>query len=574
MRRLIGLAGPQLPAYARAGLIGLTVSGLYVAVGVVLARAIGLLLDGAPLGDLAGLLALAGVLLLGRSVATWLYTRAAAAAAGEVKIALRERLYRKILSLGPAWTNAARTGQVQGMLTDGIDAIERVYSRLLLQTAVSFVAGLGIALYIVSVDAVVGGIVLAGLLGMPAIVVLSKRVLRGTGELWWQRYAEVHATYVDHLQGIATLKVLGASRRKGEELQEHALDFRDATIATMTRESLFSSAIGASAGIGGALSVGLGALHVADGQLALADLLLILFLARECFRPLSDLTSGFHMAYYGIVLSQPLFELLDTEPAVIEPPDPVAAPVGTGPPPVTFEGVSFRYPGGDTEVVRDLDLRIASGETVALVGRSGAGKSTCAMLLLRLLDPIAGRITVGGVDITELGLDDLRRQIALVAQDTHLFGGTVRDNLLLARPDARDDQLWAAVTDAAAERFVRALPAGLDTQIGERGVKLSGGERQRIAIARALLADRPILLLDEATSSVDVASEAAIQAALDRLRVGRTTLVIAHRLSTVHGADRVVVLDDGEVVEQGRPGDLVGTGGAFAQLVATQRGAR
>lgn len=574
--RLIGLARPQLRGFLAVGAIGLAVSGLYVAVGVILARAIGRIFDGSQISDITGLLALAALIMLARAVALWAYARSAAAVAGDVKISLRQRLYRKVLELGPSWTSASRTGHVQGMLTDGVDAVEKVYSGLLIQTAVSFIAGAIIAIYIVSVDPVVGTVVLVALLGMPATVMLSKLALKNTGELWWQAFGDLQATYVDHLQGIATLKVFGASQRRGEELHDRAITFRDTAIATMTRESLFSSYVGVAAGVGGALSVGIGALHVADGTLALADLLLILFLARECFRPLTDLTRGFHLAYYGIVVTAPMFALLDTSPQVADTSADVTTSAASGgpAPQVTFDVVSFRYPGGDDLVVRDLDLTVESGETVALVGRSGAGKSTCAMLLLRFFDPTAGRIAIDGQDIRELTLADLRSRISLVAQDTHLFGTTVRDNLLLARPNAAEAELWTVLDDAAAGEYVRLLPEGLDTLIGERGVKLSGGERQRLSIARALLKDSPILVLDEATSSVDVSSESEIQAALDRLRVGRTTLVIAHRLSTVRGADRVVVLDDGAMVEQGRPGDLVTVNGAYARLVATQRGTR
>lgn len=577
--RLVVLARPQWRAFATVAVIGLCVSGLYVGVGIVLARAIDRTYRGEALADVTGLLGLAGGLLLLRAVAVWGYTRAAAAVAGDVKISLRERLYRTVLDLGPAWTGRSRTGEVQGMLTDGVDAVERVYSGLLIQTGVSFTVGVAIAGYIATVDPAVGAIVGIALLGMPAVVVLSRVALRGTGEMWWQTYGDLHSTYVDHLQGITTLKVLGAGRRRGQGLHRRALAFRDAAIATMGRESLFSTYVGVAAGIGGALSVGVGALHVADGTLGLADLLLILFLARECFRPLTDLTRGFHLAYYGIVVSRPMFDLLDSQPMVTDPPvrhahsgDIPSRPAAGTSPAVVFEAVSFAYPGGDALVVGDLDLTVAAGETVALVGRSGAGKSTCALLLMRFYDPTLGRVTIGGRDIRDLPLALLRSQVALVAQDTHLFGGTVRENLQLADPGAREGELWRALDDASAGGFVRALPEGLDTVIGDRGVKLSGGQRQRLSIARALLKDAPILVLDEATSSLDVANEADIQQAVERLRRGRTTLVIAHRLSTVQGADRVVVLDRGRIVEQGPPGVLGHGDGAYARLLATQLG--
>jgi ATP-binding cassette subfamily C protein CydD len=234
--------------------------------------------------------------------------------------------------------------------------------------------------------------------------------------------------------------------------------------------------------------------------------------------------------------------------------------------------VTFAYQNGARPALRDLSFTVEAGETVALVGRSGAGKSTVAALVYRFFDPQSGSIRLKGTDLREWAPDELRQMIAIVAQDTYLFHGTVADNLLLARPDALPADLERAARAANAHDFIAALPNGYSTVIGERGVKLSGGERQRIAIARALLKDAPLLILDEATSNVDAHNEAAIQEALTRLAEGRTTLVIAHRLSTIVNADRiVVVLRDGSAVESGRHGELVRLEGAYAQLVAAQQ---
>jgi len=233
--------------------------------------------------------------------------------------------------------------------------------------------------------------------------------------------------------------------------------------------------------------------------------------------------------------------------------------------------VTFGYDAGKRPALSDLSFEVNSGETVALVGRSGSGKTTVINLLLRFWDPQHGKITLGGKILRDYALETLRSQISVVSQDTYLFHGTVADNLRISKPDATEEELKRAARLANVHDFATTLPQGYDTIVGERGTRLSGGERQRIAIARVLLRDTPILLLDEATSSVDAENEAIIQEALDRLKQGRTTLVVAHRLSTVRGADRIVVLDDGRMVESGSHNELIGAGGIYAQLVSAQR---
>ena len=236
-------------------------------------------------------------------------------------------------------------------------------------------------------------------------------------------------------------------------------------------------------------------------------------------------------------------------------------------PSVDFESVTFRYRPNDVPAVDGLSFSMRPGEVIAFVGRSGSGKTTVASLLLRFFDPQGGAIRVGGTDIRTFPLERLRSLCSIVSQDTYLFHGTVRENLLLARPGASQAELDQAAKSAAAYTFIHALPAGYDTVVGERGVKLSGGERQRISIARAILKDAPILILDEATSSVDIANEASIQEALSGIMKGRTTIVIAHRLSTVRNADRIYVLDRGRITESGSHAELMALGGAYRHLV-------
>jgi ATP-binding cassette subfamily C protein CydCD len=237
---------------------------------------------------------------------------------------------------------------------------------------------------------------------------------------------------------------------------------------------------------------------------------------------------------------------------------------------VRFEGVTFSYGPGEPQALKGVSFAVEPGQTVAIVGRSGAGKTTTTQLLLRFWDPDTGRILLGGHDLHEFELDDLRAHVALVAQDTYLFNASLRENLCLARPDATQAELDEAMRLANAQEFVVGLPEGYDTVVGERGLQLSGGQRQRIAIARALLKNAPILVLDEATSHLDAENERLVRDALDQLMRGRTTLVIAHRLSTVRHADKIVVLDDGRVAEEGSHDALLARGGIYAHLIAAQ----
>jgi ABC-type multidrug transport system ATPase subunit len=327
---------------------------------------------------------------------------------------------------------------------------------------------------------------------------------------------------------------------------------------------------------GAAVALGWGAVRVADGDLELRALMIVLMLGVEVFRPLRELVQLYHDGVMAMSSAEGIFAIMDS-PAAVSDPDGerethlTAGAVGDLNPEITFEDVSHAYSEGRRPALHDLSFALHEGETLGLVGPSGAGKSTIVWLMLRFFDPQQGVIRLGGRDLRDIPLHQLRERISVVTQDTYLFHGTVAENLRFGNPNATQAQLEEAARAANAHEFISQLPRGYDTVVGERAVRLSGGQKQRIAIARALLKDAPILILDEALSSVDAENEALIQQALDGLMEGRTTLIIAHRLSSVVNADRILVLEEGRLVETGNHGELVAAGGLYANLMSQQQ---
>jgi ATP-binding cassette subfamily C protein CydD len=558
--------------------LGLAISGTYVGQGILVAQVVGHILTKATrtLGTMGTtilpLLIGIGTLILVRAGLLWLREVSSIATAAAVKVALRRRLYAYLLVLGPGYLSRTRTGTVQSTLVDGVEALEGYLGSYVPQAFVALLAPAFILCYLFTLDSLVGLLTLVCVLLVPFGPPLYTRILGERGQRHWNAYTALNAQFLDSMQGMTTLKAFNASTRRGQELQAESVTLYRATMAQIAISLLGNGVVGLAMGVGTGLAIGVGAFHLAIGVLTLPALLTILFLAGECFRPLVDLSTYWHLGYTGLSAATGIFALLDAQPEVNDCSKPVSRVSREIAPTVTFSEVSFAYDDGQRPALRNFSLTIASGETVALVGRSGAGKTTVVSLLLRFFDPQVGQITLNGRDLREYSLETLRAMIAVVAQDTYLFHGTVADNLRLGKPDATPAELEAAAQTANAHTFISTLPQGYETVIGERGLKLSGGERQRIAIARALLKDAPILILDEATSSVDAANEAAIQEALERLIANRTTLVIAHRLSTVVKADRILVLDQGQVAEIGSHSELIAHQGAYARLIVAQGG--
>lgn len=568
LRKLVALCPALRLGLAKVAVVLLGIAMAYAVQAISLARAVAAIMSG-EYSRIAGPLAVLVTALAVRALLIAQRGRVALRVTGPVCARLRAALATKLLELGPGWTSTRRTGELQAKLVDSVEAVDPFLARLIPQYIVTPLAAAGMAAFVIAIDPLVGLVVLACAVTAPLVPLLSWRFVRAPTERWQRGYRALYADNLDAIQGMTSLKVLGASGRRNEQLSQQALEFcRTSTKVIL----LWGPALGLVAFLaatGSALAVALGALHHVTGRISSEGLLMVLLLSRECFRSIRDLEGAYHDSWSFRADAPELFALLETEPSVRDGKEGLSTRCSNEFA-LKFENVSFSYETNSRRALDGFELSAAAGERVALVGRSGAGKSTVVSLLMRFFDPSEGRIWIGDRDVRELELKGLRRSIAVVSQHSYLFHGTLRDNLLLGRPGATEAQLREAARAAQIHRFVDRLPHGYDSRIGERGLTLSGGERQRIAIARALLQDAPILVLDEATSSVDGENEFEIQSALKRLSQGRLTLMIAHRLSSVRDFDRVILMDAGQIVEQGSHEGLMAQGGAYARLAAAQ----
>ena len=547
-------------------LVGLAAVAAGIARLALLGWLLGRVLAGESLRTLTPAIVLTAAALVLRSALDYARTMVAHHTAARVQQHLRQTLYAQVAALGPAHFARARTGDVMLALVEGVQQLEVYFGQYLPQLFVSALTPLLIFAFVAFVDLPVALVLLVAAFGVLLAPALWHGRDRQASLARNRDYGAFGADFLDAVQGLATLKAFGQSGARARQLEERAHELFRSTMWVLGSNTMARGITDTGIALGAAVALALGAWRVSTGAMSVPALLVILMLGVEVFRPLRELRILLHQGMLGLSAARGIFAILDATPAVHDrPPGPEPTDAG-----VVFDAVTFSYPGARNPAHVDLSFRVRSGERVAIVGPSGAGKSTIARLLLRFHDPDRGQVAMGGRDLRELSLEQVRRRVALVSQETWLFHGTVGDNILMGKPDASAEELRAAARAANAEEFILRLPQAYDTVVGERGVRLSGGQRQRIAIARALLRDAPILVLDEALSSVDAESEALIQTALDRLMQGRTTLVFAHRLSSVVGADRTLVLDHGRLVEQGTHADLLGRGGAYARLMAGQ----
>lgn len=411
---------------------------------------------------------------------------------------------------------------------------------------------------------------------MPFLYYSTKYYLRTlVGRLKEVKRLEAASLQIVH-EAVSMMRVIlsfGRQTYEQDKFRKHGETAVAARVTVTTKQTLFTLAVHSTTAVGTALVLGVGASHVLDGTLTVGQLLVIMSYIAAVYQPLEAITSTLGQIRAQTVQLQMALELLEEEPGIIESPN--AVEIGRARGQIVFENVSFAYDERQP-TLKGLSFEASAGQVLAVVGPTGAGKSTLISLIPRFYDPAEGRVLLDGIDIRELTLDSLRRQISMVLQEPLLFSTTIGENIRYGRLDATDEEVEEAAKAANAHDFIMRLPDKYKTALGERGSRVSVGERQRITIARAFLKDAPILILDEPTSSIDSRTEAVILDALDRLMIGRTTIMIAHRLSTVRHADWTVVLNQGEIAEQGTPDDLLARQGLYAQLseIQSRRAAR
>jgi len=485
---------------------------------------------------------------------------------------LRRQTYSHLLRFPPGWFHERKTGELVSRLTDDIGAIQTTVGSEMSMALRSLLAAVGGMVMIFVTSPALAGI---ALLMVPPLSILSVRIgrrIRRQARTMQDELAAANASLKEAVSAIETVQIFGGeateATRYGDRIER---SFLASNRLAMSR-GIFVGAVEFAAFAVVTALLYLGARQVLADELTPGAMTIFLIYTLMVATSLATLANLWGNLQRAMGASERVFELLDEAPQIADPVDPRPFPPSLpmrGE--VVFEHVDFRYPTRpDVAVLSDIDFAIRPGEVVALVGRSGAGKSTIAALLQRFWDVTEGRVTVDGVDVRSARLADLRGGMAAVSQEPVLFSGTLRENILYGRPDATEAEVEAAVRDASLSDFMAHLPDGLDTVVGERGVKISGGERQRVAIARAILADPAVLVLDEATSHLDSANERLVQTALDRLMVNRTTLVIAHRLSTVRSASQILVIERGVIVERGNHEQLLARGDLYAELVRTQ----
>lgn len=528
--------------------LGVLATVLIVAQATLLAHVIAdVFIGGASLGTVAPQLVWLAVISVARGLVDAGFEATGRIGAARVMAELRSRLVRHLLLARPGALQTERSGELAASAVQGVDALEAYFARYLPQAVLAALAPLFILAWTIPRDWEAAAILAVTAPMIPVFMVLIGRLAERSTRRRWRRLSRLSAQFLDLVSGLETLRAHGRAEAQTRSIAAAGESYRRETMATLRIGFLSALVLELLAMIGVAMVAVTVGVQLADGALGLTAGLTVLILAPELYMPLRRLGSQFHASADGMAAAERIFEILDQPAAVSVPSAPVPAPDPSASP-LVLSGLRFSHPGRD-EVLRGAELIVKPGETVALVGPSGGGKSTLLSLLLRLADPDTGSVSCNGVDLRDVDPAEWRRRIAWVPQRPTVFAGTIEDNVRLADPEAPGWRLLEALRRAGLSELVRELPEGLKTPVGEGGRRLSAGQAQRLALARAFLRDAPLLLLDEPTAHLDEATELEVADAVARLAAGRTALLVAHRPELARHADRVVELRDGLIHE-------------------------
>jgi ATP-binding cassette subfamily C protein CydD len=544
--RLVRRARPVRMLLALDASLALVAALLVLAQAALLAHVAASGFAGASLAELTLPLALLAAAALGRALAAWGFEVAGRRAAADVLSRLRLDVVERRLRARPAALDGAESAEVATAAVAGVDALEATFARYVPQLVLATVVPLAVLVFVAVIDPLTAGLMLLTLPLVPVFMWLVGRHTERRTRERWETLARLSMHFLDVVRGLPTLRAFNRGPVQAERIAQVSDDYRRATMGTLRVAFLSGAVLELAATMCIALVAVTVGVRLVEGGLGFEAGLTVLVLAPELYLPLRNLAAHYHASADGRAVSERLLSLVD-EPAeiragVVRPPD-------AGRVPVRLEAVSFAYPGSLAAVLASVDLELAPGETVALVGPSGSGKSTLVSLLLRLAEPTAGRISVGGVDLASCDPGGWRTQLAWVPQRPTLFRGTVADNIRLGDPGASGARVEAAARLAGADTFVHELPAGFETLVGDGGRVLSAGQLQRVALARAFLRDAPFVILDEPTANLDRGSAEQVEDAIERLREGRTVLLVAHSPDLVERTDRVVTLSGGKLAE-------------------------
>ena len=506
-------------------------------------------------------------LLITRFISHHYYGKFSYLSSAKARTTLRSLIYEKLLRLGMDYQKSTKTSEIVQISIEGVEQLEIYFGKYLPQFFYSLLAPLTLFVFISFLSWKVALVFILCVPLIPMSIIALMKVAKRILKEYWNNYANLGGTFLENLQGLTTLKVYGQDEIKHVEMNQEAERFRRITMKVLSMQLNSINLMDLIAFGGSALGTIVALYEFKNGALTVGELIIIILLSSEFFIPMRLLGSYFHIAMNGMAASDRIFKLLDTEEEIIQSPQPFAPKDSLV---IEVKDVNFSY-DSERQVLQNISFDLSAGGVTAIVGESGSGKSTMASLILGQNRPQAGSILLNGVDLSCLARQELYEHVSLVSAHSHIFKGSIRENLLMAKPGASKEEIQHALKTARLDQFIQSLPSGLETEVSEGGNSLSGGQKQRLALARVILADREAIVFDEATSNIDVESEEAIWDAIYDLAQSKTILVISHRLATVKRAKMIHVFQLGKLVESGTHDALMQAEGAYAHMVTEQR---